>query len=173
MNITASIPEQAIPSTTDAIEVPGTTATTTASAPASTKRKTPAAKPVASKAVAPKATIAKPTAKSTPRTVKPAKAIPPVVVSEIPAVAEKPAVEIKAKKQTPKKPKLVRDSFTFPESDYALLAELKQRALGAGHEVKKSELLRAGLKVLASMTESNLLTALSEVERIKTGRPSK
>lgn len=74
---------------------------------------------------------------------------------------------------SPKKPKLVRDSFTFPENDYALFASLKQRALSAGREIKKSELLRAGLATLTAMSDGDLLATLDGVERIKTGRPSK
>lgn len=72
-----------------------------------------------------------------------------------------------------RKPKLIRDSFTFPEADYALLAELKQRALAEGHDIKKSELLRAGLLALAAMPAKSFLARLSKVERIKTGRPGK
>ena len=71
-----------------------------------------------------------------------------------------------------KKPKLVRDGFTMPEADYALLAALKKRALQAGREVKKSELLRAGLRALAAMPEAAYLGALEGVERIKPGRPA-
>lgn len=77
------------------------------------------------------------------------------------------------KDAAPKKAKLIRDSFTFPESDYVLLAILKQRALNAGCEIKKSELLRAGLNALNAMPETELLKVLDGVERIKTGRPSK
>ena len=73
----------------------------------------------------------------------------------------------------PKKPKLVRDGFTFPESDYALFAQLKKRALQMGLEVKKSELLRVGLRVLSSLDDTNFKKQLLAVERIKTGRPSK
>jgi hypothetical protein len=48
------------------------------------------------------------------------------------------------KKQTPKKIKLIRDS-SIPETDYVLFATLKQRALAAGIDVKKSEVLCAAL----------------------------
>ncbi|QID19135.1 hypothetical protein G3580_16825 [Nitrogeniibacter mangrovi] len=68
---------------------------------------------------------------------------------------------------------MVRDSFTFPESDYALFAALKRRALAGGAEVKKSELLRAGLQWLASLEDARLVETLGRVERIKTGRPKK
>ena len=71
-----------------------------------------------------------------------------------------------------KKPKLVRDGFTMPEADYALLAALKKRALQVGREVKKSELLRAGLRALAAMPDAAYLGALEGVERIKPGRPA-
>jgi hypothetical protein len=87
----------------------------------------------------------------------------------------KPAAtkEAKEKKAIPKKTKLIRDSFTFPENDYALIGTLKQRALSTGRDIKKSELLRAGLTALGALPESDLLKALDAVERIKTGRPAK
>jgi hypothetical protein len=50
---------------------------------------------------------------------------------------------------------------------------LKQQAMSEGCEVKKSELLRAGLAVLASMSTAQLLEAISKVDRLKTGRPAK
>lgn len=72
-----------------------------------------------------------------------------------------------------KKPKQVRDSFTMPKTEYAVLAELKERAASLTHSVKKSELLRAAIKALAAMTDANFLTALKAVPAIKTGRPKK
>ena len=42
-----------------------------------------------------------------------------------------------------KKAKLVRDSFTMPDGEYALIAALKKRCLDAGVPAKKSEILRA------------------------------
>lgn len=71
------------------------------------------------------------------------------------------------------KARLVRDSFTFPADEHAQLGKLKQRALGLGREIKKSELLRAGLAALTSMPDSEFLSAVDGVERIKTGRPTK
>lgn len=72
-----------------------------------------------------------------------------------------------------KKPKLVRDSFTIPKTEYAVLEVLKQRAMKAGSPAKKSELLRAGIKALAIMPDAAFLTAISAVPAIKTGRPNK
>ena len=134
-----------------------------------------AAKAPARKAAAKKPAPAKRAVKPAAKAAKPAATVDTENVAKTDALAPpaKPVKESKARKVVPKKLKLVRDSFTFPENDYALLAELKQRALKAGHEIKKSELLRAGLAALAAMTEQNLVTALAAVERIKTGRPSK
>jgi hypothetical protein len=84
--------------------------------------------------------------------------------------AAKAAAEEKARRA--KKEKVVRDSFTMPKSDYAKIAELKQRCLSAGVQAKKSELLRAGLLLLAAKDEKGLVDAVSAVELVKTGRPA-
>ena len=81
--------------------------------------------------------------------------------------------EVVAKKEVAKKEKVVRDSFTMPKSDYAKIAALKQKCLDAGISVKKSEVLRAGLLLLEGATSQRLLAAISAVEAVKTGRPSK
>ena len=77
-----------------------------------------------------------------------------------------------AKEEKPKKPKLVRDSFTIPKAEYAVLDEIKQRALTLARPVKKSEILRAGIKTLAALSDTALLAALAAVPTIKTGRPT-
>lgn len=88
--------------------------------------------------------------------------------------APKPAKVVKAAKAAKeKKPKLMRDSFTIPKAEYAVIDVLKDRAGKVGSPVKKSELLRAGIKALAAMTDAALLAALKAVPAIKTGRPAK
>ena len=81
----------------------------------------------------------------------------------------KPAKPVKPAKV--KKPKLVRDSFTIPKDEYVVIDSLKLRAGKLGQSVKKSELLRAGVKALAAMTDIQFKAALSNVPTIKTGRP--
>lgn len=76
------------------------------------------------------------------------------------------------KTKRPKKEKVVRDSFTMPKTDYERIALLKQKCLDAGAAVKKSELLRAGLIMLAALPNKRLIAAVSAVETVKTGRPS-
>jgi hypothetical protein len=87
--------------------------------------------------------------------------------------AAKPAKKMKKEKKADTKVKVVRDSFTMPQTDYELIAELKQNALKAGLHVKKSELLRAGLQALSKLSAAQLKRAIAGLEKIKTGRPKK
>lgn len=73
--------------------------------------------------------------------------------------------------QPMKKDKLIRDSFTLPREDFELIAALKDRALDFKRPTKKSELLRAGLQVLASLDQTKLRTALDALRPLKAGRP--
>lgn len=95
----------------------------------------------------------------------------PAAQPAAPKAAEAKAGETKPAKA--RKPRLVRDSFAMPEKEYACLPELKKRLAGLGREVKKSELLRAGVALLAALGDDELLAVMGRVERIKTGRPSK
>lgn len=96
------------------------------------------------------------------------------VPTDSPKVTSKPAAKtLSTKPIKAKKIKLVRDSFTIPKPEYLILDNLKLRAADLKHPVKKSELLRAGIKALAAMTDAQLLLALKAVPALKTGRPSK
>lgn len=85
------------------------------------------------------------------------------------AKASKPGKPVKIEK--PKKPKLIRDSFTIPKAEYELLDVLKARAIRLKRPAKKSELLRAGVKLLVGLTDAAFLTAMQAVPALKTGRP--
>ena len=115
-------------------------------------------KPAARKA----SVAAKSGATSRPVTKPAAKAAP----GSVPAKAAK-----KAKKEH--KPKVVRDSFTMPQDEYQKIVEIKAACLKAKLHVKKSEVLRAGLKLLAELDATRLTLVLKSLEKIKTGRPNK
>jgi hypothetical protein len=129
----------------------GTTSNTPASSPVSAPKKAAPRKASSKTAAKAPKTVAKPasTKKTTRKAAAPAK--PPKV----------------------KKPKLVRDSFTIPKDEYTALSELKQRCAKLAQPAKKSELLRAGIKALAALSDKALLAALKAVPSIKTGRPKK
>ncbi len=132
-----------------------------------------------------KAAVAKPVRKRTPNAAKPVatatrKAPARKVAALKPAPAKKAAPSAKpaaAKKATKpvkaKKVKLVRDSFTMPETEYAVIALLKKRCLDAGVSAKKSEILRAAIAGLAKMSDASVIAAIRKLEIIKTGRPAK
>ncbi len=129
-------------------------------------------------ATAKRAAAAKtPSARATPRATSnaavktPSKPAAKVLVA--PSVAAKSPAAKPAKADKPKKPKLVRDSFTIPKTEYAVLDELKQRAAKLGAPAKKSEVLRAGIKALAQMSDVAFQSAMAAVPAIKTGRPGK
>lgn len=77
----------------------------------------------------------------------------------------------KLKHKEQEKVKVVRDSFTMPQTDYELITALKNRSLNSGVQTTKSEILRAGLLALDQMTDTDFLDKLENVEKIKTGRP--
>lgn len=90
-----------------------------------------------------------------------------------PSVRKPAAATVTKKSKKAPKVKIVRDSFTMPQSEYQKIAEIKETCLEAGLPVKKSEVLRAGLKALTKLSAVQLKRALTELEKIKTGRPKK
>lgn len=96
------------------------------------------------------------------------------------AAAAKPAKltqekQAKKIKQPGTKIKVVRDNFSMPQCDYAKIGELKQLCLKDGMQVKKNQLLRAGLHALVKMSAAQLKTALSSLDKasVKLADPAK
>jgi hypothetical protein len=137
-------------------------------------------KPVAKAAPAVKAIVKKPVAKPAARPA--AKAAAPAPAPRKPAAAaplakpaDKAPVPAKAEKKAakPKKVKQVRDSFTMPENEYAVLAQVKKSCLKAGVEIKKSDLLRIGVSLIKNLKIAELKDILSGLTPLKVGRPKK
>jgi len=139
----------AIPVALAATEAPASTL----AVPAAASAKLPARK---------RAIVAKPAAKKVP--LKPAapSTLPEKAVATPTAPAPAPTEKMPLSEKA-KKVKMVRDSFTMPKAEYAALDELKQRAALLGRPLKKSELLRAGVKLLAASPDAKFLAALAEV----------
>jgi hypothetical protein len=66
--------------------------------------------------------------------------------------------------------KVVRDGFTMPKLEYDRIKDLKSVCLKQGVEVKKSELLRAGLQALLAMSTIELIACLGKLSVVKVGR---
>jgi hypothetical protein len=145
----------------------------------------PATRARVSKASAPAAGSASATSKAAPA--KAASAAAKKTVVRPPVVRKSPATKKAAHEPEPfvakdkkagkpakmKKAKLVRDSFTMPDGEYALIASLKKRCLDAGMAAKKSEILRAAVANLAKLSDASVVSAVRRLETIKTGRPAK
>ncbi|HNI75555.1 MAG TPA: hypothetical protein PK363_03235 [Giesbergeria sp.] len=152
------------------------TPTTEASTPKAAATPAPSAKAPARKA-APKPAVSKVATPKVPAAKKPAAKAPATKRTASKAIVAKPAAAkpVAAKptkaEAKPKKPKLVRDSFTIPKDEYAGIDTLKERSVALGRPAKKSELLRAGLMALLALSPNALHAALEAVPTIKTGRP--
>lgn len=99
------------------------------------------------------------------------KAVTKAPVAKTKVVTTAPAAPAADKVKSPKKPKLVRDSFTMPKDEYAAIDLLKQRATGLKRHAKKSELIRAGIMALTAMDDKQLAAVMAQVPALKTGRP--
>lgn len=143
--------------------------TTTRRAPrasAAAKTSKPAAKRVSPARKAPVAKAPAPVKAPAPiKAPEPIKSLEPAKVTQAPKATKGPKL--------PKKEKLVRDSFSMPESDFKLISAVKKRALAFERVTKKSEVLRAGLKALQGLSETQLKALLETLPVIKTGRPKK
>jgi hypothetical protein len=95
------------------------------------------------------------------------------LVSAKPAAGSAVKAAPKRVEKKAKRVKVVRDSFTMPQNEYQKIAEIKAACLKAKMHVKKSEVLRAGLQLLAELDSARLKLVLKSLEKIKTGRPKK
>jgi hypothetical protein len=110
----------------------------------------------------------------TSRATAPGKVASKQVAASLEVAAVKDVQSGKTSKASGKsKSKIVRDSFTMPASEYLKIAQIKELCLKAGIQVKKSEVLRAGVIALCAMSEEQLNRTLNGLDKIKTGRPNK
>ena len=127
-----------------------------------------ATKQPARKAVATAPASTKPAKKAAPAPQKkPVSALPQAPAT---APAKPNLVAPAAAQPVAQNAKVVRDGFTMPQADYDLLKALKAQCLKAGVEVKKSELLRAGVQALAALSMADLAARLKALSPVKAGR---
>ena len=66
---------------------------------------------------------------------------------------------------------IIRETFSLPPSDSALIDQLRQRSAAQGVMLNRSEILRAGLAALSTLSDSKLVEIGNLVPKMKTGRP--
>lgn len=133
--------------------------------PAAKSATKPATKPVA------KAATARGGIKTAVKSAAKALANPPARKAAVKPVARPATKTVERAPVQDTRPVLVRDSFTMPEQEYAVLLEVKQACLRAGIDVKKSELLRIGVALLRQLDVATLQGVLAALPQLKTGRP--
>ncbi len=69
-------------------------------------------------------------------------------------------------------PKAVRDIFTMPPDDHALIAQIQKKCLQVGMAASKSQIVRAGLHALSHLSEVEVEALVAGLERLKPGRRS-
>lgn len=142
-----------------------------------TKKKAVAKRPAAARArpaAQPAAAKAKPAAAAKPPRTSPTKPAVPAAAAATPsAPAARGDGKSEGKNGGKKKVRLVRDSFTMPETTYEIFAAVKARCLNKGLAAKKSEVLRAALASFEKLSDARIVQAIGGLEPIKTGRPPK
>lgn len=94
---------------------------------------------------------------------------------ESPEVVQEPSqAHTKGRSKSRKsRTKLMRDSFKMPRQDFELMASLKQRSLRLDRPVKKSELLRAGLSSLQTISDAEFSRLLDSLAPLEARSPKK
>lgn len=73
-------------------------------------------------------------------------------------------------KANPEAVKTIKDTFTFPEVDHDMIAELIKDAMALGVGMNKSEIIRAGLHALSKLPDSEKTVVMNAIEKIPRGR---
>jgi Arc/MetJ-type ribon-helix-helix transcriptional regulator len=72
-----------------------------------------------------------------------------------------------------KREKVVRDSFSIPKSEHAQLKVLRTELAKAGRLASKSEVLRAGLRLLAERSGAELASLIGALPAVPKGKGKK
>ena len=71
---------------------------------------------------------------------------------------------------TPQRIYVIRDTFSMPPDDYALIEILRKKAAMAGYISNKSEIIRAGLHFLDTLNVQDLVDGINNLEKMTPGR---
>lgn len=75
------------------------------------------------------------------------------------------------KSRSKKKPHAIRATFSLPSETIEDIEGLRQKFAKDGHILNRSELIRVGLAALDTLSERSARKLISEIERLKAGRP--
>jgi hypothetical protein len=135
--------------------------------PAGRKAPAPVAKPAATTGAAPK---------SAPRASAKAAAQPAAVAEPAKALRAEGGRKAKAGKDRhdrDKHEKVARDSFSMPASEHKRIKALRDALAQAGCEASKSEVLRAGVALLASRGLGEIINLVGDLPKVPKGKRGK
>jgi len=65
---------------------------------------------------------------------------------------------------------VIRDTFSMPQPDHAVIDTLRTRAAREGRITNKSEVVRAALRLMETLPAAELVAHLDTLQRVKPGR---
>jgi hypothetical protein len=104
------------------------------------------------------------TAAAAPIAPTPAAALASPVAASVP-------VSRSTKKESIGDSAIIRETFSMPPGDSDLIDQLRQRSAAQGVMLNRSEILRAGLVALSTLSDAKLVEIGNKVPKMKTGRP--
>jgi hypothetical protein len=70
------------------------------------------------------------------------------------------------------KSKAIRDLFSMPPDDHAIIAQIQAKCLKVGIVASKSQVIRAGLHALCDLSDVEVGTLVARLEQLKPGKRS-
>ena len=86
-------------------------------------------------------------------------------------VAASVQVSRSTKKESVGDSAIIRETFSMPPGDSDLIDQLRQRSAAQGLMLNRSEILRAGLAALSTLSDAKLVEIGNRVPKMRTGRP--
>jgi hypothetical protein len=68
--------------------------------------------------------------------------------------------------------RVVRDSFSMPEAEYRIVADVRKRMIKKEKVVSKSEIVRAAFVVLKGLSDRELIEIFDSLPKVRPGRPT-
>jgi hypothetical protein len=69
-------------------------------------------------------------------------------------------------------PKAIRDLFSMPPDDHAIIAQIQAKCLKVGIVASKSQVIRAGLHALCDLSDVEVGALVARLEQLKPGKRS-
>lgn len=169
------------PAATTRVAAAGPAVPARAAAPKAAARKSAAPEAKKSRAASPGES--KPTPAQAPSAAAPHAQAPSALIGALakdafdakkkPAKTTEPVAGKAEAKSKEKRDKVVRDSFSMPKSEHGMLKDLRGALAKKGRICTKSELLRAGVQLVAAMKPADIIRTIDALTPVAKGKGKK